>query len=226
MNEMLFKAFREYLNRVSSSSRSSQDPIKKNRILYMSSSAKIEECENTIEFSELVNESMKEPSFVLHGFLKGRGIWERAIKNFFRRSGYYHSIIENNPIIVDDIFTTYLRAFQRSNIQRTYLVPMGLVCFSEKSMDFGSFQIKQFTKREFSNIFRNKINEVCYPYAYIPLNQMNLLENCWFICVKESIPKSKGNYFPWDEISQIKLEYTSHPGPVELKNWGRAALSD
>ena len=216
MNEMLFKAFREYLNRVSSSSRSSQDPIKKNRILYMSSSTKIEKCESTIEFSELVNESMKEPSFVLHGFLKGRGIWEHAIKNFFRRSGYYHSIIENNPINVDDIFTTYLHAFQRSSVQRTYLVPMGLVHFSEKPMDFGSFQIQQFSKRELINICQNKINEKFYPYAHISLNQMILLQNCWFICITESIQRSKDDYFPWEEIGQVKPEYTSHPGSVEF----------
>jgi hypothetical protein len=216
MNEILFKAFREYLNRISSSSRSFKDPIKKNRILYMSPSTKIEEYENTYEFKELVNKSMEEPSFVLHGFLKGRDTWEHSIKNFFRRSGYYHSIIENNPINVDDIFKTYLHAFQRSSFQRTYLVPMQLVYFSEKSMDFGSFQIQQFTKRELANICQNKINKNFYPYAHISLNQMNLLQNCWFICITESIHRSKKRYFPWEEISQVKPEYTSHPGPVEL----------
>ena len=216
MNEILFKAFREYLNCVSSILRSSEHPVTKNRILYISPSTKIEKYENTDEFKELVNKSMEEPSFVLHGILKGRGIWEHSIKNFFRRSGYYRSIIENKPINVDDIFKKYLHTFQRSSIQRTYLVPMGLVHFSEKSMDFGSFQIQQFTKRELINICQNKINENFYPYAHISLNQMNLLQNCWFICITESIPRSKEDYFPWEEISQVKPEYTTHPGPVEL----------
>ena len=45
---------------------------------------------------------------------------------------------------------------------------------------------------------------------------MNLLQNCWFICITESIPRSKEDYFPWEEISQVKPEYTTHPGPVEL----------
>ncbi len=216
MNEILFKAFREYLNRVSSSLRSSQGPIEINRNLYMSPSTKIEEYENTYEFRELVNKSMEVPSFVLHGFLKGRGIWEHSIKKFFRRSGCYHSIIENNPINVDDIFKTYLHAFQRSSVQRTYLVPMGLVYFSEKSMDFSSFQIQQFTKRELINICQNNINENFYPYAHISLNQMNLLQNCWFICITESIPRSKGAFVFGEEVSQVKPEYTSHPGPVEL----------
>ena len=216
MYKILFKAFREYLTRVSSISISSQDSIKKNRIIYIRPLKKLEECEKTKEFSELVNKSIEEQSFMLHGFLKGRIIWGHSIKNFFRRSGYYYSVIENKPTNVDDIFKTYLQAFQRLNVQRTYLVPMGLVNFSEKSMDFGSFQIQRFTKKELISKCQNEINENFYPYAHISLKQMNLLQNCWFISITESIPISKEDYFPWDEISRVKPEYTSHPRPVEL----------
>lgn len=218
MNESLFKTFRDYLNLLSSRFRNSRgraESIKKQLSLYINTATKMEGYENSIEFQQLVDESRKEPSLVLYGFLKGKGIWEHAVRSFFRRSGCYNAILENNTISVDDVFKRYLQAFQRSNIQRTYLVPMGLVYFSEKSMDFGSFQIRQLTKRELINICQSK-NEVFYPYAHIPSNQLNLLQDCWFICITESVHRSKEDYFSWDEISQAKLEYTLHPGSVEL----------
>jgi hypothetical protein len=62
------------------------------------------------------------------------------------------------------------QAFERREIQITYLAPLSYVDCGEESMDFGKFQIKRFMREEREEKFRrlNRINEIFYPWAVIP----------------------------------------------------------
>lgn len=219
MNETLFKAFRGYLNLVSSSFINTKEhsvSTKKHLSLYSGASVIMEEYERSSEFNQLVEESQKESSFVSLGSLKDKRVFESAIQSFFRRSGCYNAIIENKPINIDALFEKYIQAFQETDIQLTYLVPMGLVSFQEELMDFGSFQIRRFPKRELFKICQSKINKVFYQYAHIPPNQMDLLQYCWFICITEKIPRSKKNPIFLFDFFHVKTEYTLYPSSVEF----------
>jgi len=141
----------------------------------------VDELESETEFHQLVVETRSSFSGDYHG--KSEGAWQRAVKNFFRRSCYYADVSGGKPRSVGEIFRKYCGAFERREILVSYLAPIEYVYFAERSMDFGLFQIQCFAADELKAIFQNRVNEVFYPRAAIDVKQ---LQEYWFIYLKVS----------------------------------------
>lgn len=174
----------------------------------------VDELEKEVEFLQLVKETRSSFSGDYHG--KNESAWQQAIKNFFRRSEYYYDFFKNKPPNADTAFQNYCEAFQRREIQITYLAPMEFVQFDRQSMDFGIFQIRRFPADELRAIFRDQINEVFYPWAYIDMEQ---LKDYWFIYLTEltTAPKLGWVYLDFDlnQLEQVDIEYTKYPKCIE-----------
>lgn len=111
-------------------------------------------------------------------------LWMMAISNFFRRSGYYFSFCEGKTANSDNLFERYKSAFNKDKIEITYLVPLENVRFVGSPLDFGDFQIKQFSEEELEAILQNRLNECFYQWAVADIQS---LKDYWFICIKENI---------------------------------------
>jgi len=169
--------------------------------------AKVEDLERTSQFQRLLEETRS-------GFSKGE---ERAIKSFFRRSGCYLDAFEGKTINIDTLFDAYCKAFQRDEVQVTYLAPMEFVSFAQDSMDFGDFQICRFTKDNLSSILGSRVNEVFYPWAVVDVNG---LHDYWFIQITrgQSSLESCAIELPedWDSIDRVKPRFTTHPSDLHF----------
>lgn len=167
----------------------------------------VDELEKEDEFHQLVAETRSSFSGDYHS--KNQLAWQQAVKIFFRRSGYYSDIFEKQTLSVDT-------AFQRREIQVTYLAPMEFVYFAEPLIDFGTFQIRQFSAVELRAIFQNRVNEVFYPWAHIDVER---LQGYWFVYLAELAPAPKLGwiYLPFDlsRPDRISIEYTRYPKAIE-----------
>lgn len=174
----------------------------------------VDELENEAEFHQLVAETRSSCSGDYHG--KNESAWQQAVKNFFRRSEYYSDLFKNKPPSADTALQNYCEALQKREIRITYLAPMEFVQFAEQSMDFGAFQIRRFSANELRGIFRNKVNEVFYPWADIDVEQ---LKDYWFVYLTELAPTPKLGwvYLPFDlsQLDRVSIEYTRYPKAIE-----------
>jgi hypothetical protein len=173
----------------------------------------VDEMENEDEFHQLVLETRSAFYGDYHG--KSEYAWQRAVKNFFRRSVYYADIFEGKIVSIEATFHNYREAFQRREIQVSYLAPMEFVYFAERTMDFGTFHIRRFSSEELSTILQNSINEVFYPWAAVDVKQ---LQNYWFIHLIEAVhaPKLGWIHVNLSDIDRVGIEYTEHPKVIEF----------
>lgn len=185
--------------------------------------ALVDDLESSAEFGKLVLETRSSFSGDYHG--KSESVWREAVKNFFRRSGYYIDTFEGKSVHDDAALDRYREAFQRREVEISYLALMEYVHFAEDSMNFSTFEIRRFGADELDSIFQNKISEVFYPWAAVDVGQ---LQDYWFVCVREVLPARQIGKIkiPWDEISRVDIRYTAWPKAIEavlkqlaLFNW-------
>ncbi|MFQ5904868.1 MAG: hypothetical protein ACE5JO_14390, partial [Candidatus Binatia bacterium] len=170
----------------------------------------VDELENEPEFHQLVSETY---SSLRDGHTKSVIRWERAVENFFRRSGFYIDIFEERTIGVDATFDNYRKAFQKRKTQVRYLAPMEFVRFAKHSMDFGEFQVRRFTADELELIFQNRISEIFYPQATI---DMERLGPYWFVDVlKPGPPPLPPRRMPWKEMGRVGMKDTKYQRAIE-----------
>jgi len=163
--------------------------------------AKVDDLERTNQFQGFLEETRV-------GFPKGG---KPAITNFFRRSGFYLDAFEGKTVDVDTLFDAYCEAFQRQEVQVTYLAPMEFVSFAQNSMDFGNFQICRLANDNLRSMLGSRVNEVFYPWAVVNADE---LHDYWFIQLKRGQPTSESSSMElpdWDEISRVRPRFTSHP---------------
>ncbi len=178
----------------------------------------VEKLEKSSEFDLLLEETLNLYSGDYHG--KNRSAWEQAVKDFFRRSGYYYKFFDANNINIDVLFKKYCESFERHKMEVIYLAPLEFVDFKPDNlvMDFGIFQIRKFSEDELETIFQNQINEIFYPRAVIDLDFM---ENYWYIYFtqEEEIPKigyiNLGLDF--NSLEKVKSKYTDFPQVLEQR---------
>jgi len=174
--------------------------------------------EKSSEFDLLVEETLNLYSEDYHS--KDKSSWEQAVKYFFRRSGYYYNFFDGNNINIDILFKKYCESFKQRKTEVIYLAPMEFVDFKPDNlvMDFGTFQIRKFSKNELEIIFQNQINEIFYPWAVIDLD---LLQNYWYIYFtqEEAITKIGyiNLYLDFDSLEKVKSEYTNFPQALEQR---------
>lgn len=219
MTKKLEEAFHKYIDVVQPKLQKRNEEVKKGPLRLLADEAMalrtlVDELENKTEFCQLVEETHSSFSGDYHHGKKST--CQQAIKNFFRRSGYYFDIFKKKALNADAAFQNYCEAFQKREIQVTYLAPMEFVHSVETSMNFETFQIQQFSEDELKAIFKNRINEVFYPWAAIDVRR---LQNYWFIHFAElaSIPKLGKVYLDrdLDQIDRVNIKYTNYPKPIE-----------
>ena len=210
MKKKLIESFQGYTDSVQSKLSRNKDKI----VLMKPSALRplVEGLEEKPGFHNLVLETHAVFSGNYHS--KHKNSWKNAIKNYLRRSGYYFDVLDKDNFFVDETFKNYCDAFVKEDTQITYLTLLELVSFSERSMDFGSFQIERLTKNELEDLFQNKINEVFYPWAVADVKR---LQSYWFLSVKkiEKTPKLGFIHLNLEEIGHVNLEITKHPKAVE-----------
>jgi hypothetical protein len=143
----LKEAFYSYITIVESElqARSEQlrrPPEKKRLLLHRNKAielrALVEALENEIEFHFLVEQTHSSLSGTSPG--QSERAWQQAVKNYFRRSGYYIDVFEGKIPNDDAVFQNYCKAFERRECIISYLALIEHVQFSGASMDFGTFQ--------------------------------------------------------------------------------------
>jgi len=174
----------------------------------------VDELESSDEFRHLIAETRSSFSGDYHG--KGEWAWQQAVKNFFRRSGFYNDLFEEKTLDEEVIFSHYCHAFQKREIQITYLAPMEFVDFAEPSMDFGTYQVRRFAVSDLEAILQNRINKIFYPWAVIDIKQ---LQDYWFLHLTESTSISRLGWI-YIDTSQSRtkwasVEYSQYPKVVE-----------
>src|SRR5262245_10839578 len=73
------------------------------------------------------------------------GEWQQAVGNFFRRSGAYLDVFAGKTLDSEGLYRRFSDVCQRATTQVTHLALIDGVFFSEPVMDFGEFQIRNFT---------------------------------------------------------------------------------
>lgn len=174
----------------------------------------IAEAESKAEFQTLTKETR---SLFLGDFhRKNESAWKGAVKNFFRRSGYYLDVSEGKTPDEETLFARYCDAFQKRERQVTYLALLEFVCFSKESMDFGSFQVRRFTSDELEAILQRRMSSVFYPQAATDIKR---LQDYWFIHLTESTPTPRLGRISVDtsqsRIEWASVEYSQYPKVVE-----------
>ena len=172
----------------------------------------IDQIERGSQFERLVAETSSTLSRDYHR--KSRSGWEHSVQNFFRRSEYYLDVWEGRVPDKKLFFKKYCEAFERRNRTITYLGLLEFVQFSERSMDCGSFEVRQFKPIELHKILQTRVNESFFPWAATEVDQ---LASHWFIYVKEqtAVPPIGKIPINLNEIGRLMLDYTAYPKPVE-----------
>jgi len=173
------------------------------------------EAERSGEFNKLAEET--------RSFSSGEGpgmhrLWEVHVKNFLRRSGIYLDLFDGKEINTSAAFAHYCRAFERSQTEGAYqkhcLAIIEHVGFPAELLDFGSFQIRQFSEQDLGELLGNRVNFVFFPEAALHVKK---LTDYWFIYVKESAPAQPlgGGQFVEYFDPLIRMKYTDFPNRIE-----------
>jgi hypothetical protein len=179
----------------------------------------VERLEARREFSELVSLTRDAFGEQYHG-RSSQQTWQRAVHNFLCRSGYYIELRETGARNTKKSFANYCAAFEAREAKTTYLVPIELVQFARPLLQFETFQIKEFSRRQLDSVLGNSVNRIFYPWAAFSPESMTLLSNYWFVEIKEldSVNKLGHFYFPADSLvwrGYAEREYTRYPKAVE-----------
>lgn len=178
----------------------------------------VKELEKSSEFDLLVEETLNLYSGNYHS--KNKSAWEQTVKDFFRRSGYYYNFFDGSNINIDVLFRKYCESFKQRKTEVIYLAPLEFVDFKPDNlvMDFGTFQIRKFSKNELEIIFQNQINEIFYPGAVIDLD---LMQNYWYIYFTQEEEITKIGYInlvlDFNSLEKVKSKYTNFPQALEQK---------
>lgn len=177
-----------------------------------------DELENEAEFHQLVLGTYSSFSGSAPDKNRLEWGWQQAVKDFFRRSGYYVDVYDGEIANGDATFQSYLEAFQGSEVHTTYLALMEFVQFHGLFMDFGTFQIRRFAADELKVICRNRVNEVFYPLANVDVKK---LQPYWFVCFTEQTARPQVDWLntPIEdprEFYLIRRQYTHYPKTLEL----------
>jgi len=209
----MYKAFNEYLSKCA-------EVIKRpdggsSHIIFSEEAFpqdRVKELEVSKEFEILVNETRKRYGGQYHG--KSEWGYKEAVKNFFRRSGFYVSIYDEAPLSAEG-FSHYKKAFESESVCITYLALMEGVEFTQKIngithpkkiIDIGHFQIRKFSKEELDSLVNNRIRSIFYPFSKI---DTKMLSKYWFIVYTANEEMERIGEIKVDMSGCIKREYSS-----------------
>jgi hypothetical protein len=155
-----------------------------------------------------------ETAFPLDG-LRLFGLRE-AVRNFFRRTGYYYRVYYGESISLSEALDTFASAFgTKWLVRKRYLAPLAAVQFCVESIKFRGFEIRSFSSADLDRLLGNSVNEVFYPWAKVDLSK---LQPYWFIDVyDQSMTSVEPEYeIPFDARPSVRKEFTEFPKAIEM----------
>ena len=208
---MIERAFHAYTTAVGAAFETIQYPLQ-TRGKLVELRHKVDQLEESPAFSALLEKTRS--GFCGDGHTsKNESSWRQAIGHFFRRTGYYTDTfagLDAPPELVN----RYEEAFQRSDVQTTYLAPVEFVCFPKSELKFSEFGIRRLDRNELDAIVGNDVNRVFYPYAIV---DTHALQEYWFIVVttRQKAPRLGKLNIDLSSLSRVSPEYTRFPRAVE-----------
>ena len=131
---------------------------------------KAKEIEQHEAFYELVKETRSAYGNGYHEYgedkLKShQEIWAGALRNFFRRSGFYLNCFDGISYDIEELFNLYCMSFSKKKVKITNLAPIGTVelDFGERVLQFDDFTIKQLSAEDKNEwIAKNRVNTLSF----------------------------------------------------------------
>ena len=184
----------------------------------------VERCERTSQFRRLVKETKTE--YAEHPDREGDDSWQSSVSHVLRRSRIY-AAVNGGDHSSNELLKRFVDAFAGVECTAVFMAPLEAVEFSaNRPLEFGSFQIRKFSREEFSTITENDTRSLFYEESVLDIR---LLSQYWWLVVPY-VPKSiyPGQRFKINVLRYpVERRYSSFPTPVErilqslvLYDWG------
>ncbi len=162
----------------------------------------------------------------VHAFFKI--FWKPKVETFFKRSGLYIKLFENEDVEDDHLYEFFVRAFKQKEGDVTYFAPLEYVGFSKPAIDLETYKIMKFSEDELDVLFENKINRYFYPDSVIDTKK---LKDYWLLCLNVQSESTESQ--PEISMLELKMEFRFLDYPpsllyvlqqLALFNWGSLDL--
>ncbi len=220
----LLRYFQEYASIVYASL--SRLTVRESRITHLTPAQRarlleaVEWLESQPVFRELVGATWDAYRDEKHHSSKFYIRWESAVKNFFRRSGFYLNCFEGAG--TSDwvgLFQKYEQAFQACEALITYLLPLegvqlvefrdGVIYLRRDPIECDSFTIKRYSKEELEELSGNRVNRTFYPQCVWDTER---LSHYWYLVVGSRKPVTGIGKVIIDFTGLNKIKRRSAPG--------------
>ena len=187
-----------------------------------------EKCECTPQFSRLLKETKEK--YAKRPDKEGDEMWRFSVRNVLRRSKIYADAFDTE-CSRRELLQRFVAAFSRSEDYCVLLAPLEYVQFtSADPLEFGSFRIQKYSKRELSAITENETRELFYTESTLDIGR---LSQYWWIVAnfktKSYYPGPSFN-FPKPDDS-VERHFSRFPPTIErilqslvLYDWDRNGL--
>ncbi|MDE3000534.1 MAG: HEPN domain-containing protein [Gemmatimonadota bacterium] len=172
----------------------------------------VEGCERTSQFRRLVQET--KTAYAERPDREGNDSWQSSVSHVLRRSRIYAAVNggDHSP---NELLKRFVDAFAGLECTAVFMAPLEAVEFSaNRPLDFGSFQIRKFSREELSTITENDTRSLFYEESVLDIC---LLSQYWWLLVPY-VPESiyPGQRFKINVLRfPVERRYSSFPTPVE-----------
>jgi hypothetical protein len=179
------------------------------RLAYISPSALLpslaNKLESSMEFKALADTVHKQfPTRQLYENMRVMLFANKALGNFFRRSGLYLKLFDGKKVRSQDYFELLWSALSLDTIPlRTFVLISSR--FGKSVVDCGDFRIQKFSRAQLDKLTGNQINRMFYPEATI---NTQLLSYFWFVSWRNG---DKGNLLKDDPKTPIMRDFPEEP---------------
>lgn len=134
------------------------------------------------------------------------------VQTFFRRSQFYLRTFKGKRQSPERVFDSFWSELTHRRTKATYLRILDDVAFASRTIDFGTFKIQKFRKKNLDILTCQEVNEVFYPFARV---DTNILSQHWLLVEEsfidsESEKESVTDYDDWS-WSQIRPRVPNLP---------------
>jgi hypothetical protein len=155
-----------------------------------------------------------ETKSVYQGKRHGRSGWAEAVKTWFRRSGAYLRLAEEEIGTLEEELKAFRTAFTREELEIVHLAPLEYVYFEKDEIDFGSFKIAYSSPRLLDEILDQRTRSWFYRWALIPTADLSAY---WWILAPETqpIPPIGNITVDLSTLNRVPRLYSNYELPIE-----------
>jgi hypothetical protein len=144
--------------------------------------SRVQELEHSAQFNKLVDTTTS--SFINDALTQAdRALVNIALRNFFRRTGFYTDSFEGGRISPDEMFMAFWSASFYREVKLPKFTVLTDVEFTNQIIDCNLFKVQKYTKAELDKITARKVSEIFYPSELIDTDK---LDQHWLIVDTDS----------------------------------------